>query len=39
MVVDLKVGIIDGYCVSEFWNLWVFMEGVGFSIVIDLEIW
>lgn len=39
MVADLKAGTIDGYCVSEPWNLRASMEGAGFSIATDLEIW
>ena len=39
MVVDLKKGSIDGYCVGEPWNLRAAMEGVGFTVATDLEIW
>ena len=39
MVADLKAGTIDGYCVSEPWNLRAAMEGVGFTVATDLEIW
>ncbi|WP_013321845.1 nitrate ABC transporter ATP-binding protein [Gloeothece verrucosa] len=39
MVVDLKAGTIDGYCVGEPWNLRAAMEGVGFTVATDLEIW
>lgn len=39
MVADLKAGSIDGYCVGEPWNLRAAMEGVGFTIATDLEIW
>ncbi|MBD2160361.1 ABC transporter substrate-binding protein [Limnothrix sp. FACHB-1083] len=39
MVVDLKAGSIDGYCVGSPWNLRAAMEGVGVTIATDLEIW
>jgi bicarbonate transport system ATP-binding protein len=39
MVVDLKKGSIDGYCVGEPWNFRAAMEGVGFTVATDLEIW
>lgn len=39
MVVDLQAGSIDGYCVGEPWNIRGAMEGVGFTIATDLEIW
>lgn len=39
MVADLKAGTIDGYCVSEPWNLRAAMEGAGFTVATDLEIW
>lgn len=39
MVADLKAGTIDGYCVGEPWNLRAAMEGVGFTVATDLEIW
>jgi bicarbonate transport system ATP-binding protein len=39
MVVDLKAGSIDGYCVGEPWNLRAAMEGLGVTIATDLEIW
>ncbi|MFB8792024.1 MAG: nitrate ABC transporter ATP-binding protein [Potamolinea sp.] len=39
MVVDLQGGTIDGYCVGEPWNIRAAMEGVGFTIATDLEIW
>jgi bicarbonate transport system ATP-binding protein len=39
MVADLKAGIIDGYCVGEPWNYRAAMEGVGFTVATDLEIW
>ncbi|HEY9849347.1 MAG TPA: nitrate ABC transporter ATP-binding protein [Leptolyngbyaceae cyanobacterium] len=39
MVVDLQAGSIDGFCVGEPWNYRAAMEGVGFTIATDLEIW
>jgi bicarbonate transport system ATP-binding protein len=39
MVADLKAGSIDGYCVGDPWNLRAAMEGVGFTVASDLEIW
>lgn len=39
MVADLRSGTIDGYCVGEPWNLRAAMEGVGFTVATDLEIW
>lgn len=39
MVVNLQAGSIDGYCVGEPWNLRAAMEGSGFTIATDLEIW
>ncbi|HEY9645593.1 MAG TPA: nitrate ABC transporter ATP-binding protein [Chroococcidiopsis sp.] len=39
MIADLKAGIIDGYCVGEPWNLRAAVEGIGFTVATDLEIW
>lgn len=39
MVVDLQAGSIDGYCVGEPWNLRSAIEGIGFTVATDLEIW
>ncbi|MDX2270387.1 MAG: nitrate ABC transporter ATP-binding protein [Cyanobacteriota bacterium] len=39
MVVNLQAGSIDGYCVGEPWNLRAAMEGIGFTVATDLEIW
>jgi bicarbonate transport system ATP-binding protein len=39
MVVDLQKGSIDGYCVGEPWNIRATMEGSGFAVATDLEIW
>jgi bicarbonate transport system ATP-binding protein len=39
MVVDLKAGTIDGYCVGEPWNYRAAREGKGFTIASDLGIW
>jgi bicarbonate transport system ATP-binding protein len=39
MIVDLQAGTIDGYCVGEPWNIRAAMEGVGFTVATDLELW
>ncbi|NJK62913.1 MAG: ABC transporter substrate-binding protein [Synechococcaceae cyanobacterium SM2_3_1] len=39
MIVDLKAGTIDGFCVGEPWNLRAAAEGHGFTIATDMEIW
>jgi bicarbonate transport system ATP-binding protein len=39
MMVDLKAGTIDGYCVGEPWNYRSAKEGLGFTIASDLGIW
>jgi bicarbonate transport system ATP-binding protein len=39
MVVDLKAGTIDGFCVGEPWNARAAMEGIGFTVASDLELW
>lgn len=39
MIVDLQNASIDGYCVGEPWNLRASMEGVGFEVATDLEVW
>lgn len=39
MVVDLQGATIDGFCVGEPWNLRAAIEGVGFTVATDLEIW
>ncbi len=39
MIVDLKAGSIDGFCVGEPWNFRATMEGIGFVVATDLEIW
>jgi len=39
MIVDLKAGSIDGFCVGEPWNYRAAVEGVGFTVATDLEIW
>ncbi len=39
MVADLKAGTIDGYCVGEPWNLRAAMEGHGFTVATDMDIW
>jgi ABC-type nitrate/sulfonate/bicarbonate transport system substrate-binding protein len=39
MVVDLKGGTIDGFCVGDPWNLRAEIEGIGFTIARDIDIW
>ncbi len=39
MVVDLKAGTIDGFCVGDPWNLRAEVEGIGFTIARDIDIW
>ncbi|HEY9880772.1 MAG TPA: nitrate ABC transporter ATP-binding protein [Leptolyngbyaceae cyanobacterium] len=39
MVVDLEAGSIDGFCVGEPWNVRAAMDGHGFTIATDREIW
>ncbi|WP_414565801.1 MULTISPECIES: nitrate ABC transporter ATP-binding protein [unclassified Anabaena] len=39
MVADLQNKSIDGYCVGEPWNYRAAVEGVGFTIATDLEVW
>jgi bicarbonate transport system ATP-binding protein len=39
MVVDLKGGTIDGFCVGDPWNLRAELEGVGFTVATDVDIW
>ncbi len=39
MVVDLKAGTIDGFCVGDPWNLRAATEGSGYTIATDLDIW
>ncbi len=39
MVVDLRAGSIDGFCVGEPWNQRAAMDGVGFTIATDREIY
>ena len=39
MIVDLKAGSIDGYCVGEPWNVRAAIESIGFTVATDLEIW
>lgn len=39
MVVDLKAGTIDGFCVGDPWNLRAEVEKVGFTIATDVDIW
>ena len=39
MVADLQNKSIDGYCAGEPWNYRAAVEGVGFTIATDLEVW
>lgn len=39
MVADLQAATIDGFCVGEPWNYRAAVEGVGFTIATDLEVW
>ncbi len=39
MVSNLQGGNIDGYCVGEPWNVRAAVEGIGYTIATDLEIW
>jgi bicarbonate transport system ATP-binding protein len=39
MVVDLKNGTIDGFCVGDPWNLRAEIEGIGFTVARDIDIW
>ncbi len=39
MLANLQAGNIDGFCVGEPWNTWAAMEGIGYTIATDLEIW
>jgi bicarbonate transport system ATP-binding protein len=39
MVVDLKASTIDGFCVGDPWGLRAEIEGIGFTIATDLDIW
>ncbi len=39
VIVDLRAGTVDGYCVGEPWNLRAAEEEVGFTIATDLDIW
>lgn len=39
MVADLQNASIDGYCVGEPWNYRAAVEGVGFTVATDLEVW
>ncbi|MGL5805187.1 MAG: nitrate ABC transporter ATP-binding protein [Xenococcaceae cyanobacterium] len=39
MVADLRNDSIDVYCVGEPWNFRAAVEGVGFTVATDVEVW
>jgi bicarbonate transport system ATP-binding protein len=39
MLANLQAGNIDGYCVGEPWNIRASVEGIGYTIATDLEVW
>ena len=39
MIANLQAGNIDGYCVGEPWNVRGAVEGIGYTIATDLEVW
>lgn len=39
MVANLKAGNIDGYCVGEPWNSEAVLQGFGYVVATDLDIW
>jgi nitrate ABC transporter ATP-binding subunit len=39
MISNLQAGNIDGYCVGEPWNVRAAVEGIGYTIATDLEVW
>lgn len=39
LVANLRAGSIDGFCVGEPWNLRAALEGDGFVVASDLDIW
>ncbi|MCY7284729.1 MAG: nitrate ABC transporter ATP-binding protein, partial [Cyanobacteria bacterium CAN_BIN43] len=39
MISNLQAGNIDGYCVGEPWNIRAAVEGIGYTIATDLEVW
>lgn len=39
MLVDLKAGTIDGFCVGDPWNLRAELEGTGVVIATDMDVW
>lgn len=39
MLVDLKAGTIDGFCVGDPWNLRAELEGIGSIIATDMDVW
>jgi len=39
MVVNMRIGNMDGYCVGEPWNARAVMDGIGFSAATSQDIW
>ncbi|MBD2102687.1 nitrate ABC transporter ATP-binding protein [Leptolyngbya sp. FACHB-261] len=39
MIANLQAGNIDGFCVGEPWNVRAAVEGIGYTIATDLEVW
>jgi nitrate ABC transporter ATP-binding subunit len=39
MIANLQAGNIDGYCIGEPWNIRASVEGIGYTIATDLEVW
>lgn len=39
MIANLRAGNIDGFCVGEPWNVRAAVEGIGYTIATDLEVW
>lgn len=39
MVANLRAGNIDGFCIGEPWNIRAAVDGSGFTVATDLEIW
>jgi bicarbonate transport system ATP-binding protein len=39
MLANLEAGNIDGYCISEPWNIRAVINNIGYTVASDLEIW